>query len=109
VRVFNALAQMQPGAVVSSMSVQWVAVQALAAAYIPSASAEVTLQVRNIVGRLLSTVPQGTGEAGVNTATWNLRNTVGVPVPSGMYLCAVVVYGEDGIRFSAVRTLRVQR
>ena len=74
-----------------------------------SAAADITIEVRNIAGRLIRAIPCGSAAAGLNTATWNLRNTTGAPVPSGMYLCTVTARAADGGQTTAIRAMSVRR
>ena len=74
-----------------------------------SAEADITIEVRNIAGRLVRAIPCGTAAAGLNTATWNLRNATGAPVPSGMYLCTITARTAAGTQATAVRTVQVRR
>jgi len=78
-------------------------------AYTLSAEADVAIKIRNIAGRLIRGIPCGTASDGLNTATWNLRNATGAPVPSGTYLCTVTAKASDGSQTTAVRTLHVKR
>ena len=61
----------------------------MAISYTLSADAAVDLQVRNISGRLIRSIPCGECSAGINVATWDLRNSSGAMVPSGLYLCTL--------------------
>jgi len=78
-------------------------------AYTLSADADVAIEIRNIAGRLIRAIPCGTAAAGLNTATWNLRNATGAPVPSGTYLCTVAAKAADGSQLTAIRTMTVRR
>jgi len=69
----------------------------------------VVLQVRNIAGRLVVEVPCGEACAGLNTATWNLRNAAGAPVPAGTYLCTLTARSPEGSQTSTIRTMQVRR
>ena len=74
-----------------------------------SAEADITIEVRNIAGRLVRAIPCGTAAAGLSTATWNLRSATGAPVPSGVYLCAITARSENGTQATAVRTVTIRR
>ena len=74
-----------------------------------SADADTTAEVRNIAGRLIRAIPCGVASAGLNTATWNLRNGTGAAVPAGMYLCTITARSENGSQATAVRTVNVRR
>ncbi|MFO7946329.1 MAG: FlgD immunoglobulin-like domain containing protein [Armatimonadota bacterium] len=93
---------------VSGVSTQQIGSQATIA-YTLSADANVTVDIRNIAGRTISRIPCGSETAGVNSATWNLRNTSGAVVPSGTYLCTITARSDDGTQTSAVRTMRITR
>lgn len=95
--------------VVSGVSGQQVGDSALSIAYTLSASAEVSIEVRNISGRLIRAVPCGPAQAGLNSAMWDTRNAGGVKVPSGVYLCTITARADDGTQTTAVRTLNVAR
>ena len=74
-----------------------------------SADADVTVEIRNIAGRTISRIPCGRARAGVNSATWNLRNRSGAVVPAGTYVCTITACSEDGTLTSAVRTMQISR
>ncbi len=94
---------------VAGMDVQQVNGQCASIVYNLSAAADVTVEVRNIAGRLVTALPPVTAAAGINTATWNLRNSSGAPIPSGTYLCTLRAMSSDGTQANAIRALRVQR
>jgi hypothetical protein len=77
--------------------------------YTLSADAEVTIEVRNIAGRLVGRIPCGLSASGLNTATWSECNIAGARVPSGSYLCSITAAAEDGTRTSALRMVTVRR
>jgi len=93
---------------ISSVTTQATSVSAQIA-YILSADADVAIEIRNIAGRLIRGIPCGTAAAGLNTATWNLRNATGAPVPSGTYLCTVTARANDGSQTTVVRSVHVRR
>ncbi|MFO7946037.1 MAG: FlgD immunoglobulin-like domain containing protein, partial [Armatimonadota bacterium] len=93
---------------VSGVSTQQAGSQATIA-YTLSADADVTVDIRNIAGRTISRIPCGSETAGVNSATWNLRNTSGAVVPSGTYLCTITARSADGTQTTAARTMQVRR
>ncbi len=94
---------------VASLNVTQVNGQCASIVYNLSAAADVSIEVRNIAGRLVRAVPCGEVAAGINTATWNLRNSTGALVPSGRYLCTLTARCADGTQASTLRTLTVQR
>lgn len=93
---------------VSGVSTEQVGSQATIA-YKLSASAQVTVQIRNIAGRLISRIGCGTETAGLNSATWNLRNRSGAVVPSGTYLCTITARADDGTQTTTARTMQISR
>ena len=74
-----------------------------------SSNADIAIDVRNIAGRMIRAIPCGTASAGLNTATWNLRNSSGASVPSGMYLCTITARTAAGTQATAVRTVTIRR
>ena len=94
---------------ISSVSIAQANGQCVSVVYGLTAAADVTVEVRNIAGRLVRTIPCGSASAALNTATWNLRNATGAPVPSGMYLCTITARTENGTQATAVRTVSVRR
>jgi flagellar hook assembly protein FlgD len=74
-----------------------------------SADADIVIEVRNIAGRMIRAIPCGTASAGLNTATWNLRNSSGAAVPSGRYLCTITARTSSGTQATAVRTMTIRR
>ena len=97
------------GTSVGGVNVMQVNDQCVNVVYSLSADADITIEVRNIAGRLIRTIPCGSSSAGLNTATWNLRNATGAPVPAGLYLCTITARSEDGSQATAVRTASVRR
>ena len=97
-----------PGAI-SSVAVTQANGEFVNIVYGLSADADITIEVRNIAGRLVRAIPCGTAAAGLNTATWNLRSASGAPVPSGVYLCTITARADDGTQATAVRTVSVRR
>jgi hypothetical protein len=95
--------------VVSGVSAQQVGDATMSIAYTLSASAEVSIEVRNISGRLVRSVSYGPAQAGLNTAAWDLRNAGGARIPSGVYLGTITARADDGTQASVVRTLNVSR
>jgi len=94
---------------VASLNVTQVNGQCASIVYNLSAAADVSIEVRNIAGRLVRAVPCGEVAAGINTATWNLRNSSGALVPAGRYLCTLRARCTDGTQTSTIRTVTVQR
>ncbi|HCU36223.1 MAG TPA: hypothetical protein DGT21_12485 [Armatimonadetes bacterium] len=95
--------------VVSGVTAQQIGEGGMSISYTLSASAEVSIEVRNISGRLIRSVSCGPAQAGLNTAAWDLRNAGGARIPSGVYLCTIGARSADGTQISAIRTLNVAR
>jgi len=72
-------------------------------------AADVSIEVRNIAGRLVRTIPCGVRSAGINSAICNLRNATGATVPSGTYLCTITSRFPGGTQTKAIRTITVRR
>ncbi len=95
--------------VVSGVNARQAGDSGVSIAYTLSAAADVNIEMRNISGRLVSTVPCDAGQAGLNSAFWNLRNAAGARVPAGTYLCSITARADDGTQTSSVRALSVGR
>jgi len=95
--------------VVSGVSAQQAGDGGIAIAYTLSAAAEITIEVRNIAGRVVRTVPCAAGQAGLNSAFWDVRNTAGAKVPTGAYLCSITARADDGTQTSTIRGMSVGR
>jgi len=77
--------------------------------YTLSATAHVTLDMRNIAGRLVASLDCGQQSAGTHSAAWNLRNTSGAAVPPGLYVCTLTARRTDGSQATVVTSVAVQR
>jgi hypothetical protein len=72
--------------------------------------ANVTVQVRNIAGRAVATLPAPNGQVGLNRVLWNGRSAAGQGVPNGQYLiCITAVAQDNGEIASAVAAVTLQR
>jgi len=100
---------LSPTAELAAVSVRQVNGQCVSVVYSLTAAADVVLQVRNIAGRLVVEVPCGEACAGLNTATWNLRNGAGALVPAGTYLCTLTARSPEGSQASTIRSVQVRR
>lgn len=65
-----------------------------------SESANVTLNVYNVLGQVVKTLVNGTMPSGVHHVTWDARDESGSPVSSGLYL-----YRMETTGYSASKTL----
>ncbi|MFP3904609.1 MAG: hypothetical protein ACLFWB_10250, partial [Armatimonadota bacterium] len=71
---------------------------------------KVSMRVMNMAGRCVRVIATDrVAQAGVNTETWNLRNTGGAPVPSGMYLIEVRAQAENGQQSRGLTKLMLNR
>ncbi|RKY81145.1 hypothetical protein DRQ07_04700 [candidate division KSB1 bacterium] len=64
-------------------------------------SSEINVSVYNISGSLVQVVESGTKNAGFHITRWNGKNSSGVSVSSGIYICVVSVRGKDGKAYQA--------
>ncbi|MHB9130645.1 MAG: FlgD immunoglobulin-like domain containing protein [Armatimonadota bacterium] len=71
-------------------------------------SAQVTLKVRNITGRLLYTATPGRSTAGLSTMQWGGQDQQGRLLPPGIYLCELSAEGQDQQRVHASFTIRTK-
>ncbi|MFO7948621.1 MAG: FlgD immunoglobulin-like domain containing protein [Armatimonadota bacterium] len=75
-----------------------------------SKPASVRATVRNIAGRTVARIADGSVQpAGSGNLMWNLRNTTGSLVPSGVYLISVTARSDDGQQTSVLRTFSLTR
>lgn len=54
----------------------------------------ITIQIYDLTGRKIITLFEGTGKPGFNSIKWDGRNKIGEKMPSGIYLCKMVVWSE---------------
>ncbi len=65
---------------------------------VPASGGLVALRVYNLRGELIKTLVEGSVEPGVNTVTWDGRNTDGRAVASGVYFYRLTTDGYDRTR-----------
>ena len=70
--------------------------------YALSAPGQVGIEVLNIAGRTVATVPAGYQEAGTHTALWSCRSATGTKVPRGQYLLKLQCQADDGTQTSRI-------
>jgi hypothetical protein len=81
-----------------------------AISYTLSTSAEVTVEVRNIAGRLVRAFAPRQAESGVQqTTVWNGVSNYGGAVPSGRYLVRLTARADSGQTVQAIRPFNVAR
>jgi hypothetical protein len=97
----------------ASLSVKTMTVQQtqrqLSVAYTLNSSAQVTIEIRNMAGRLIAALDCGQVSQGTHLASWNLCNSAGAPVPAGQYTCTLTARSGDGSQASAIASAMVQR
>jgi hypothetical protein len=93
----------------SAASVQAVAGGRQSLVFTLSAPAAVQVRILNLAGRLVRTLSDYAGRAGVNTLAWDGRSTLGTPVPGGMYLVQMVARADSGGQAQAVAACCVRR
>ena len=81
----------------------------VALTYTLSRPASVQMTIMNVAGRQIRVLTRdAAGQAGVNTAAWDLRSDSGLRVPAGRYLVRVQAAAEDGQQVTTVAPLLVQ-
>ncbi|MCD6359453.1 MAG: hypothetical protein J7M38_01230 [Armatimonadetes bacterium] len=74
-----------------------------------SAGADTDVTVLNIAGRAVRRLPLGVCEAGINSATWNLRDDGGHLIPAGLYLVQVHARDDTGQQTQSLGTMLITR
>lgn len=74
-----------------------------------SSPAAVEVEIRNLAGRLVCTLPPQDLGAGVSNLLWNGTSAVGTAAPGGTYLLKVVARGSAGAQAQALASLSVKR
>ncbi|MFN3690059.1 MAG: FlgD immunoglobulin-like domain containing protein, partial [Fimbriimonadales bacterium] len=77
--------------------------------YALNGEALVQVLIQDATGKTIARLQHGTRSAGMNTATWNGRNDLGIAVPPGTYQLQIVATSEDGEVARVVRPLVVAR
>ncbi len=77
-------------------------------AYTLSAAADVEVQVLNMAGRTVATIPVEPSEAGTHTAFWPGRSASGSKVPPGQYLLRIDCKADDGVASTRLVTVGVR-
>jgi hypothetical protein len=73
-------------------------------------AADVTVEIRNVAGRAVATVPAPQSSAGLNRVLWNGLSAGGQALPNGTYLVALKAVAQDnGETAQAVRAIRLER
>jgi hypothetical protein len=98
------------GPVVTQMAATPAKAGAVELTYTLGRAADVTIEVRNLAGRLVATVPAGQGQVGLNRVLWNGQAAGGQGVPSGRYvICVTAVADDNGETVCAVRPVTLAR
>lgn len=77
--------------------------------YALSAPAQVQITITSASGKPVVSLVQSTRSAGVNSATWNGRDSNGVAVPAGTYLVRIEATTADGERARMVTPVVITR
>lgn len=77
--------------------------------YALSAEAQVQITISDATGKQITSLVQNTRSAGVNSATWNGRDSKGVSVPAGTYLVRIEATSPDGERARVVTPVIITR
>ena len=68
-------------------------------------AAQVTLKIYSLLGQEIATVMNGSQPAGYHTVMWNMRNSVGGDLGSGIYIYRLFATGMSGKNFTANRKM----
>lgn len=91
---------------IRSLSVQ-PAAAAVQISYTLSAPATVAVDIINLAGRPVRTLPAAQREAGLATTLWDGRGSNGAKVPAGAYLVRITARSAEGQAVTVVRTVQV--
>lgn len=83
------------------------AAEAVQISYALSAPAVVAVDILNLAGRLVRSLPEVQQEAGLASALWDGRGTAGAKVPAGAYLVRLTARSAEGQAVTVVRTVQV--
>lgn len=81
----------------------------VAVTVILSGAADVQLEICNLAGRLVASVPPQGLPGGLSTLLWNGYSVSGTMVPNGTYLLRVTARSPDGRQCQSVSTLNLSR
>ncbi|HCU34025.1 MAG TPA: hypothetical protein DGT21_00870 [Armatimonadetes bacterium] len=84
--------------------------EGVSVSYTLSKPASVSVEVRNIAGRLVGRAADGELQTtGLQSVVWNCRNNAGAKVPAGLYLISIAAATEDGQRAQGLTSVMVTR
>lgn len=97
-RSFTVIAETDMGSAlrISSVRVRATRGSGFTVDYALSAEAQVQITVTDASGKPIASLVQSTRSAGLNSATWNGRDSKGVAVPAGSYLVRIEATSADG-------------
>ncbi|MGQ9542207.1 MAG: S8 family serine peptidase [Armatimonadota bacterium] len=97
-RSFTVIAETDMGSAlrISSVRVRATRGSGFAIDYALSAEAQVQITITDASGKPVASLVQSTRSAGLNSATWNGRDSKGVVVPAGSYLVRIEATSTDG-------------
>ncbi|HJN16790.1 MAG TPA: FlgD immunoglobulin-like domain containing protein, partial [Armatimonadota bacterium] len=74
-----------------------------------SAPAQVAVEILNIAGRPVASLPPRDAEAGINRVTWNGLSNHGTAAPAGRYVVRALAATPEGDQAAALATLSLSR
>lgn len=84
--------------------------EGVSVSYTLSKPASVSVEVRNIAGRLIGRAVESQAQTtGLQSVVWNCRNSNGARVPAGRYVISITAATEDGQRAQGLTSVIVTR
>ncbi|MGQ9880539.1 MAG: S8 family serine peptidase [Armatimonadota bacterium] len=110
-RSFTVIAETDMGSAlrISSVRVRATRGSGFAIDYALSAEAQVQITITDASGKPVASLVQSTRSAGLNSATWNGRDSKGVVVPAGSYLVRIEATSTDGERTRMITPVVITR
>ncbi|MGQ9488886.1 MAG: S8 family serine peptidase [Armatimonadota bacterium] len=110
-RSFTVIAETDMGSAlrISSVRVRATRGSGFAIDYALSAEAQVQITITDASGKPVASLVQSTRSAGLNSATWNGRDSKGVVVPAGSYLVRIEATSTDGERARMITPVVITR
>ena len=70
----------------------------------------VTVEIRNVAGMVVQTVPVNNAEIGLNRVLWNGMGATGTKMPNGRYIMAVTAVALDNQETArAISSVTIER
>lgn len=110
-RSFTVIAETDMGSAlrISSVRVRVTRGSGFTIDYALSAEALVQITITDASGKPVASLVQSTRSAGLNSATWNGRDSKGVAVPAGSYLVRIEATSTDGERARMITPVVITR